>query len=425
VTSELNGVCFDNHIGPILDEGGRVTGIVGIAINITEQKLTEQALKGSESRYRMLFEHSVVPIWEEDFSEVKKFFDYLKNKRIRDIRSYFRKHPEKISYCASLVKIIEVNQTSISFFGVKDKTDLLIDLPQFFTDDSLDFFREEIIALAEGKKVFESDIPIKMLDEKIRHLHLRLQVLPGHYETLSKVLVSWIDITDRLNYEDALKESSEILRELNRHIEDARENERTRIALNLHDDLGQKLTAIKMDISWLKSRIGVQSPLVEKKLDGMKRLLDSTVETVQKISSDLRPGILYDLGLKPAIEWQLGEFKRNTGIRSVLKISPSEFIIDDKLSIIIYRIIQESLTNIARHSEADNVTISLRADNEVIKLIIADNGIGIDEEKINSPKSFGLIGIKERAGAYGGEVRITGSKGKGTEVKVIIPAGGK
>ncbi len=176
-----------------------------------------------------------------------------------------------------------------------------------------------------------------------------------------------------------------------------------------------------MDFSWLKTRIGVQSPLVVNKLTGILGMIDDTVATVQNISADLWPGMLYNLGLKTAVEWQLEQFTKNTGIKAAFKTLPSEFQVEDKLSIMLYRIIQESLTNVSRHSRAKNVWITIESGKDQLKLTVRDNGIGIDKAKLTDPKSFGLMGLRERARAFGGELNITGKKGIGTRVLVVIP----
>jgi PAS domain S-box-containing protein len=421
LTSELNGVYFENHIAPITDENDEVTGIVGLAVNITDRKVLEMSLRKSEARYRMLFNHSTIPIWEADFSRVKEYIEKLKKREVSDFHAYFREHPEKTVYCISLVKIADVNRTALNYFGVKNISDLTLKLPKLFTMKSVEIFAGLLASLAEGRKQSERDIQLKTPDGKIKYMNLRLQVMTDSFFSLSRVIVAWIDISDRMNYEENLKKSSEALRELNRHIEEARENERIKISLNLHDDLGQKLTAIKMDISWLKTRIGVQSPLVVNKLSGIIGTIDDTVETVQNISSDLWPAMLYDLGLKTAVEWQLERFTKNTGIKATFKTLPSEFQVEDKLSIMLYRIIQESLTNVSRHSKAKNVWITIESGINQLKLTVRDNGIGIEKGKLTDPKSFGLMGLRERARAYGGELNITGKKGIGTRVQLVIP----
>jgi len=419
--NEFRGVYFENHIGPIINDREEITGVVGISVNITDQKKAKIQLQKEEERYRNLFENSVVPIIEEDFSEVRRYFDKLKRQGVRNFGKYFNKYPERAMQCVSMVKIRDVNRTSIRFFGVKQKSDLLGELDAFFSDESYKIFVEEIIALAEGKTEFESDIPVRMPGGKERVVHLGLHVVPDSDDSLSQVLVSWIDITDRIKYEEGLKISGETLRLLNMHIEEAREKERNHIAMDLHDDLGQKLTALKMNLSWLAKRIGVQSPLVNGKLEEIFQIIENSVISVQKMSSELRPAILYNLGLKEAVEWQIKQNLEPAGIKGSFRLIPADLKIDDKYSIVLFRIIQEAFTNIIRHSGADKANTRITRYPSYIELVINDNGKGIDDEAVNDPKSFGIAGIKERVRNISGQFRITGVKDRGTTLTVRIP----
>jgi signal transduction histidine kinase len=201
-----------------------------------------------------------------------------------------------------------------------------------------------------------------------------------------------------------------------------REEERATIAREIHDDLGQSLTALKMDISWVKNNpeMGVEAKTA--KFDMMLDLINSTIQTVKRIATELRPGILDDLGLVPAIEWQAAEFQSRFKIQCNVSINKSDVIVKDEISIAVFRIFQETLTNVARHSGATRVDIKLNfhVDNKLI-MEIADNGVGIDEEQINSPKSLGLFGMRERVNILNGEMEIIGEQGKGTRVRAFIP----
>jgi PAS domain S-box-containing protein len=229
------------------------------------------------------------------------------------------------------------------------------------------------------------------------------------------------DVTDFKKMEMGLRNSNKLLEKLNQHLNDIREYEMSQIALNLHDDLGQKLTAIYLDIAWLKNRIGVQSAVVNRKLNEMSQMINSTIDGIKEISSLLRPAILYDLGLVPAFEWQLKKIETQSGIKCYFKYSPEEIVIDDNISLILFRVLQESLTNVARHSEATVVEIYLRQIRNKIDLFIKDNGKGIDEDKINSISSMGITGIKERVKSVSGNVIIKGEKNAGTIIEVQIP----
>jgi PAS domain S-box-containing protein len=169
----------------------------------------EEELRKSENRYRALFEHSPIPIWEEDFSEVKSHFDRLRASGVKDFRSHFENHPEEIVRLAEQVKILDVNQESVAFFEVTAKEEIPTYLPYYFDERSLNVFREEIIALAEGKTKFECEIPILTLNGGMKDLSLRLSVAPDYEETLSRVFVSFIDLTERKRAEEALRESEE------------------------------------------------------------------------------------------------------------------------------------------------------------------------------------------------------------------------
>ncbi|MCU0460105.1 MAG: sensor histidine kinase, partial [Bacteroidales bacterium] len=193
------------------------------------------------------------------------------------------------------------------------------------------------------------------------------------------------------------------------------------IAMNLHDDLGQKLTALKMNLSWLRKRIGVQSALVSDKLDEVENIIKSSIGTVQKISSELRPAILYELGLKDAVEWHMKQNLEPAGIKGSFRMDPEDLMVDKESSIVLFRIIQEAVTNIIRHSGAKRADIRLSRFLSYIELVIRDNGRGIKAGAVNDLKSFGLTSIRERVKNISGQFRITGEKGKGTLLVVRIP----
>ena len=233
------------------------------------------------------------------------------------------------------------------------------------------------------------------------------------------------DITMRKKAEEELRTSREQLRNLSAYLQSAREKERMYIAREIHDELGQTLTALKMDVFWLHKKFSMDQKTMLEKTNSMSALIDSAVKTVRRISRELRPGLLDDLGLTAAIEWQVGEFQQRTGIRCELVRKPEEIIVEQDISTAVYRIFQETLTNIARHSGATMVKIFLEMKPREILLHIKDNGRGISQEKIESTTSFGLIGMRERVRLLQGELKISGVKGRGTLVEVTIPLPGR
>jgi len=228
------------------------------------------------------------------------------------------------------------------------------------------------------------------------------------------------DITNSKNTEKELEKSRQELRDLSERLINLREEERTLLAREIHDELGQALTALKMDLSWLSKKLP-EGPHGEKTAS-MLKLVDNTVNTVKRLSTELRPGLLDDLGLVAAMEWQAGEFQERTGIKTELSFEPDDIIVDNEQATALFRIFQEVLTNVARHAAATRIDAYLRERDGVLELSVRDNGKGIEQTMINSSKSLGMIGMRERCHHLGGTVDIRGKPGKGTTVTVNLPA---
>lgn len=223
-----------------------------------------------------------------------------------------------------------------------------------------------------------------------------------------------------------LAESRELLRALAGGLTLMREAERTEMAREVHDELGQALTSLKMDVAWLDKKIATgefQREQLQSKIKAMYDCIDGTIRSVQQIATRLRPGILDDLGLEAAIEWQAQEFQERTGIRCECVSSLGDMALPSQQSTTAFRILQESLTNIVRHAAADRVCILLEENNHCLILEVQDNGRGFNGGEISSVKSLGLLGMRERALLVGGKVEIIGKAGKGTTVTVRIPLG--
>jgi len=221
-----------------------------------------------------------------------------------------------------------------------------------------------------------------------------------------------------------LKISRERLRALSAHIQSVREEERARIAREIHDELGQSLTALKMDIMWIYGRMGnyvKSSEQIDSTMKSMVSIIDSTINTVRRIATELRPSVLDDLGLVTAIEWQTQEFQNRTGIRCKFRSTTRELNLNREHSTAIFRILQETLTNVARHSRATQVQIRLEVHAHHITMEITDNGRGVTKDELENKTSLGLLGMKERAGLMGGTVEIHGSPSSGTTVSIAIP----
>jgi signal transduction histidine kinase len=229
------------------------------------------------------------------------------------------------------------------------------------------------------------------------------------------------DRAERRRTEERLKKSHEQLRALSMYLQHIREDERIRISRQVHDELGQALTGLKMDLYWLSSRVPKQLRAVREKTKTMSAHIDSTIQTVRRISTELRPGILDDLGLVAALEWQAGEFQKRTGIKCEVTSQIQEAILDEELNTVFFRIFQESLTNVVRHANASLVDVRLWEQEGNLWMEIKDNGRGISEAELSNTRSIGLLGMRERAALLSGEVIISGAPGQGTTVRVRIP----
>jgi signal transduction histidine kinase len=228
------------------------------------------------------------------------------------------------------------------------------------------------------------------------------------------------EIGERRRAEERLQRSQEQFRNLSRHLQSVREEERKGVAREIHDELGQRLTSLKLHLALLLEDVPGQNGVTQQRFSAMLDDIDDTIQSVKRIISQLRPGLLDDLGLSAAIEWQTEEFQRHTGIRCALSISPPELSLDPDRATAIFRIFQETLTNVARHAGADSVRIELCEEADTMRLTIRDDGRGIRPEEIEHPASFGLIGIRERAQYFDGDVTFTGDPGRGTTVSVHI-----
>jgi PAS domain S-box-containing protein len=237
------------------------------------------------------------------------------------------------------------------------------------------------------------------------------------YPSPEGVSIFITDITER-KYAEAR------FRDLSEHLETVREQERLAISREIHDDIGQTLTAFKLDLSWIERKFPSGNNELIGRLNAMRSSLDLLITKAQNLASELRPPLLDNLGLAAAIDWQTREFKRRCGIECHLMLNEEIKALDKQTGTAIMRILQEALTNIARHARATEVSVSLcRSGTDDLILEISDNGAGISQEEISSPLAFGLMGMQERARLCHGQLTIKGVHGEGTTIRLEIPRG--
>lgn len=230
------------------------------------------------------------------------------------------------------------------------------------------------------------------------------------------------EIAERKQTEQLLLDKRRKLRELSSHLEEVRERERARIARELHDELGQGLTVLRIDLVRLSNRLAELSPAqAREQLLASIAMLDQIADTTRSISENLRPGMLDVLGLGPAIQHHVNKFGQNTGLSCNLQMSPAELEVDSRIATAVFRLLQESLTNVARHAKADHVDIQLVGLDKELLLVVQDNGIGIQQQEAGKRRSFGMLGMRERVAMLGGKLLVESEPGKGTRIEASIP----
>jgi len=365
----------EHSVIPLEDEQGKRIGWVSVVRDITEAKRAKEELIEREMFNFALFEYNPIQTIVVDLEGKVTGFNLAKKKsgdrlpNIGDVmfKDYAGSH--EIDMCAELMKCIRSGE--------------------------------------------EKEFPEQKYGEKV----LSITISPF---AKGAVIISQ-DITERKRTEKEQISSHEQLRALAARLQFVREEERTQIAREIHDELGQELAGLKMDLSWLKRKLPKREKLLVEKTQSMLKFADTTIQSVRKISTQLRPGVLDDLGLLAAIEWQTQDFRDRTGIKCELNSSVEDVELDRDRSTAVFRIFQETLINVVRHAKATRIIVNVDEDAGNLILRVKDNGRGITESEISNLKSLGLLGMRERALLFGGEVKISGIPGKGTTVTVTIP----
>jgi len=260
---------------------------------------------------------------------------------------------------------------------------------------------------------------IRLKSRKGTPLSVHLSLNPLRLESTKAVCLIASDLSEMKRAEQELRASSEQLRNLAARLLSVREEERARISREVHDELGQSLTAVKINLAWLAGRLPRRNGQMLKRIRSTLHLADSIIQSIRRISTELRPPIL-DLGLTAAVEWQVQEFQARSGIQCKVRVLTRE-VVASNVSTAMFRIFQETLTNIARHAKATRAEVVLQKQRDRLVLLIRDNGRGFDQTDPSVSKSLGLLGMRERAAIEGGRVDISSTPGKGTTLTAWIP----
>jgi len=271
------------------------------------------------------------------------------------------------------------------------------------------------------KRVARGETVNRARDGRLLTMHSSVSPILSETGEILGYMAIQRDITERKKTQQELERSFGQLRALAVRLQGVREEERKRLARELHDQLGQALTAIKLDVCALVREMGADRPAPLPRVSTILKLVDETTECVRRIATELRPGVLDDLGLMAAIEWAGEDFEARTGTKCRLVLPSEEISIDSERATAIFRILQEALTNVVRHAAASEVEVRLEKNENELVLLVHDNGKGMDEGKISRGESLGILGMQERAHLFSGEVMIDGACRAGTTVRVRIP----
>lgn len=371
---------------PIFDEKNNYLGAIALYMDITERVRLNEELRKHTEYYRILFQQSPHPYQSLD-----------ENGCLNDVNDVWL---ETLGY--------KKNEVIGTWFG------------DYLHDDDKNRFSDDFAAFLKQGEIHELHYQMKRKNGEVFDISFDGRIGKTEFGSIDQAYCLWRDVSLMRKAQTALVENEEKLRALTNYLQTAIENDRAHLAREIHDEFGQLLTGLKMDLAWCK-RTSPDERKLNARLNTMDSYIDEAIKISRRLASELRPGLLDDLGLIPAMEWYVGEFMHRSGIDCQLSFPKDEPVLETSLKTTIYRIFQECLTNIARHAHATRVEISLLTIMNNLILEIKDNGRGITSREISDSQSLGLLGMQERVKQKGGNIEISGDLNMGTTIISTFP----
>lgn len=415
---------FEVISNSVRDADGAIIGALEVGYDITKRHEARVALLESENSYRALFESSPNILCIADFSGIRQYLAEMAPECATDHERFFRENPRELAPCLSRLRLSKVNQAALDLFGAASQQELIEGLFKIIGPETVPQTAGGVIAVGRGESSFEHEIVLRhLLTGAGIHCILRWNVVPGYEDSYQRVILSLTDISARKKAEDKLRDHRAQLLQLSARLVETEEAERRRIARELHDKLGQQLTALGLNLNLFEQELPPEQELRQRKrIADMLLLVEEMTEQVRDIMADLRPPVLDDYGLTAALRWYTAIFGKRSGIPCVVE-GPDIPRLPAQAEMALFRVVQEALNNVAKHSRASRVEIRSALAGNRLSLVVHDNGKGFsraDQAEMPDTLKLGLLSMGERVAAVGGTLAVTSAPGAGTRIAVEV-----